>query len=258
MDFATFDSWISTSSLFGVTIVLFGMAALAFLAGYVLRKRAEREPRDTDTLLTSSVLALLALLLSFTFSLASDRFDARRILVVQEANAIGTLFLRTQLLEEPHRSRISRTIIAYTDNRIALAQAGPGANRDMLRENDRLLGQLWDESAAAFTTIRDLDFSSIFYESVNAVIEYDALRKAARLARVPSAIFIVLFLYVAAAAAMLGFFTQGKSGLVQAGLFLCLLMLFLIIVVDIDQPTTGGIRESQGPVERMRATLQMR
>jgi hypothetical protein len=256
MDLTPFDVWIATSPLLVVAGTLLVLAVTAFVIGYFLRKRAAREPLESDALLTSSVLGLLGLLLGFTFSLASDRYDARRRLVVEEANAIGTLFLRTQLLEEPHRTRISRTIVAYTDNRIALGRAGPAGNDQLLAENDRLLEQLWDESAAAFPSIRELDFSSIFFESVNAVIDLDAMRKAARLARVPSAIFIVLFLYVAAGAAMLGFFTQNTRGLVQSGFFLCLLMVFLIVIVDIDQPTTGGIRESQAPVERLRATLQ--
>lgn len=257
MNLTRFDAWIATSPLLVIAATLMALAAAAFLIGYVMRQRATYEPVESDALLTSSVLGLLALLLSFTFSLASDRYDARRLLVVEEANAIGTLFLRTQLLEEPYRTRLGGTIIAYTDNRIDLARAGAAGNAEMLAENDRLLGQLWDDAAAAYPAIRHFDFSSIFYESVNDVIDFDARRKAARLARVPSAIFIVLFLYVAAGAAMLGFFTQSKRGLVQSGFFLCLLMIFLIVIVDIDQPATGGVRESQAPMERMRATLTL-
>jgi hypothetical protein len=160
------------------------------------------------------------------------------------------------LLEEPYRGQISRTLIDYTDNRIQLARAHYGQAGELLVTNDRLLREFWAEAAAAFPSIRDLDFSSTFYDSVNLVIDLDATRKSARLARVPPSIFLLLFVYVAASAALLGYFAQSRRGVVQSGLFLGLLVLFLAVIVDIDQPTIGAVQESQGPMERLRATLQ--
>lgn len=255
MDLTAFSTWLSKTSLLAVAGILLAVAAAAFMLGLLLRRRYARTPEESDSLLTSSVLGLLALLLSFTFSLASDRFDARRVLVAQEANAIGTLYLRAQLLEEPYRSRLSHTLRAYVDNRIELGEADRNTSAALLTTNDRLLHQIWSESAAAFPSISGLDFSSTFYDSVNNVIEFDGMRKSARMARVPPVIFILLFLYVVSSAAMLGFFAQTKRGLVQATFFLLLLMLFLLVILDIDEPTMGGVRESQGPMERMRATI---
>jgi hypothetical protein len=255
MDLTAFGAWLSDTPLPVIAVSLLGLAGVTFMIGSLLRRRFARTPEESDSLLTSSVLGLLALLLSFTFSLASDRFDARRIAVAEEANTIGTLYLRAQLLDEPYRTRLRQTLSAYVDNRIALGDAAPYARGNRLATNDRLLLQIWFDSAAAFPSIRDFDFSSTFYDSVNAVIAVDGMRKSARFARVPPAIFVLLFLYVLASAGMLGFFAQTRRGLIQSSFFLLLLTLFLLVIVDIDQPTMGSIRESQGPMERMRATL---
>ena len=84
----------------------------------------------------SAVLALMGLLLGFTFALSVDRFETRRALVLQEANAIGTAYLRSQALTEPHRSRMSKALVDYTNNRIALEavryKSEPDAMTDLL------------------------------------------------------------------------------------------------------------------------------
>src|SRR5262249_20584894 len=158
-----------------IAIILITTVGAALLAGRQLRRKApQQHHQDSESLLTSAVLGLLALLLSFTFALATERYEARPLLVQQEANAVGAMHLRVQLLQEPHRSRISRILIAYADNRIALAHAAPKRNGDLLAKNDRLIHEFWLASAAAFPSIQNLDFSSTFYDSVNHLIDLDA------------------------------------------------------------------------------------
>ena len=255
MDVTPFGEWLSSTSVFLLAAILILTFGAALYLGWLLRKKMRREAQETDPLLTSTVLGLLALLLGFTYSLAVDRYETRRLLVQQEANAIGTMYLRAQLLEEPHRSEISRILIEYTDNRIVLAQIDRRDGRELLAKNDRLLEEFWNASAAAFPSLRDLDFSSTFYDSVNVLIELDSTRKSARLARVPSAIFLLLYIYITVAAGQLGYFVANRRGLVQSCLFLALLVTFLLAIIDIDRPTQGVIRESQAPMERLRATL---
>jgi len=258
MDWAGFDAWLTSSTLAVIACALVALVLAAFGVGRGLRavfKPIEKKD-DDNSFLISSVLGLLALMLSFTFALATDRFEARRLLVQEEANAIGTMYLRAQLLDEPHRSRISRVLASYADNRVALALAPQGRTGPLLETNDRLLAEFWSASAAAFPSIRGIDFSSTFYDSVNRVIDLDATRKSARLARVPSEVFALLFVYVAASAAVLGFTAIDRRAVSFTGLFLALLLLFLLVIIDIDRPTLGGIRESQGPMERLLISLQ--
>jgi hypothetical protein len=207
--------------------------------------------------LVSAVLGLFALLLGFTFALAVDRFDTRRLLVLDEANAIGKTYLRAQLLEQPHRDRISRLLVDYTGNRIELAKAPPPAPPELLAENDELVTRLWQATVAAFPTIRDYDFSSSFLDSMNTVIDLDASRKAARLAHVPTVVFVVLAVYGTGVAFVLGYVLTGWRGRVAGTFLLALFTLALLLIIDIDQPGTGGIRESQGPMERLRQSLSV-
>jgi hypothetical protein len=256
MDWTPIDELLSTASLRAIGVFLWAAATAAMVLGRLARRRIQVEPdRESDSILISSVLGLLALILSFTFALATDRYEARRLLVQEEANAIGTMYLRAQLLEEPHRGEIRRILVRYTQNRVALGRAKQGEGGALLETNDALLREFWTASAAAFPSIRDLDFSSTFYDSANLVVELDATRKSARMAHVPTEVFALLFIYVIVGAGVLGFFAASPRALRFAGLFLLLLVMFLVVILDIDRPTIGGIRESQGPMERLAATL---
>ena len=124
--------WFAGLSLIGLAIAIFASMLIASLAGYGVRRlerrltvRADQPEHSQESYLVGGMLGLLALLLAFSFSIALNRFDERRHLVVQEANAIGTAYLRTQMLDEPHRSRLSGLLVNYTDNRIKLANIAP-------------------------------------------------------------------------------------------------------------------------------------
>ena len=264
MAWSAFDDWIAASPLPIVGTALFLAMCMAAALGTVLQvwsdhdhKAAPNETSDEqEGYVVTAVLGLLALLLGFTFSLAADRFEARRHLVLEEANAIGTVYLRAQLLPEPHRSRISNLLIRYTDNRIVLGHAKPGlAQQRLLATSDTLLTDLWSATAAGFDAIKDLPFSAVFVESVNNLIDLDGARKAARQAHVPVEVFGVLFAYQVTAAGVLGYVLRGARGRMTAGLLLALLTLSFLLIVDIDRPTLGGIVEDQGPMLELRKSL---
>lgn len=249
------EAWLAATPPWAVGALLFVASLLALAFGRAMGKRLAPVQDDSDGFLLSSVLGLLALLLGFSFALAIDRYETRRVLVQQEANAVGTAYLRAQLLEEPHRSRIRSILIRYTENRIVLASTGPGHNRELLTRNDQLIADYWSASAAAFPSIRELDFSSAFIESVNAVIDIEATRKSARVARLPAEVFVLLMIYVVASAGVLGMAGRGWRSLGLSALFLALLTLALMLILDIDRPAAGGVREAQGPMERLLATM---
>src|SRR5688572_18284335 len=151
-----FETWLDATPLWGIALVILIPMLLSAVGGRLLHRRHERRriaagiaedgPKDLENYVVSAVLGLLALLMGFTFALAVDRFDARRLLVLDEANAIGATYLRTQLLEEPHRSRISKTLVAYTDNRLAIASAPRPQALAMLPADDRIITELWTET----------------------------------------------------------------------------------------------------------------
>jgi len=120
-------SWLETLPLTVIALAILAALLAAATIGYrghlwLLHRSGETEPESHDHLL-SAVLGLLALLLGFTFSLALNRYEARRDLVVQEANAIGTTWLRTQLLESPNNTAMSGLLRGYLDARLAWSEA---------------------------------------------------------------------------------------------------------------------------------------
>jgi hypothetical protein len=255
-----FDTWISNSSGLVVGVVLVVSLALAALAGAVLRSvQATRSgPRTSDTqegYIVTAVLGLMALLLGFTFSLAVDRFDARRERLLDSANAVGTAYLQTQLLGEPHRSRISNILVRYVDNIIILAKAKPDQIAPFLAKDDQLLTELWQATTAGFDAIRGIDFSSTYVSSINNLIDMDSARRTARTARVPSEVFGVLFIYFVVTAAVLGYVLTGFRGRLSAGCLLGLMIMSLLLILDIDRPTLGGVQESQAPMEALQKSM---
>lgn len=233
----------------------------AYASGNWLRRRRHRakadagdEGVDYDGYIVSGAVGLLALLMGFTFSLAVDRFDARRAMVVQEANAIGTTYLRAQTFDEPHRSELSRLLSKYVDVRLAVAQSTDLKQiSQYLAETDTLHASMWTESLAAIALKRD-DVASAFMQSMNDTIDDAAARKAARLAHVPPRVFTVLFAYMLITAAILGF-VVGEMRTVTAATLLALLTGSYMMIIDIDSPNRGGVRESQQAMIDLKAFI---
>jgi hypothetical protein len=257
-------TWLAPTWLLGALLLTAALAA-AF-AGHRLRLRNDRDRSGggaafgsdgQEGYIVSGVLGLLALMLAFTLAMAVDRFDVRRSLVLQEANAIGTTYLRAQVLGEPHRSRISTLLVDYVDNRIALASVQPGEDgAKLLADNDRMLTDLWAATAAAFDSISNLDFSSAFIETVNNVIDLDTARKASRLAHVPTEVLVLLSGYIVVTAGVIGYVLTGFRGQLAGAFLITLLTISLLLIIDLERPTRGGIVESQAPMELLRESLR--
>lgn len=261
---STLANWISTAPVLGVAAVVLMLMAGAATLGAGLKRSHEKHRAATgetggegqEAYIVSAVLGLLALLMGFTFSLAVDRYETRRALVLEEANAIGTAWLRAQLLEAPHRDRIGSILVQYADNRLALSQATTfEVGEPLLEANDRMVVDLWAATDAAFPTIQGLDFSSTFLDSINHVIDLDAARKAARTVRVPPAVFLVLILYMAVSAGVMGYVLVGPRSRVSGLFLLTLMTLALALVIDIDRPVRGGVQENEGPMQDLVAFL---
>jgi hypothetical protein len=255
-----FDTWISNWSVLGVGGILAVALVLAALGGAIFRTIHDRrsEPSHSETqegYIVSAVLGLMALLLGFTFALAVDRYEIRRHLVLDSANAIGAAYLQTQLLDEPHRSRISNILERYVDNVIALARASPGRTAPLLAIDDQLVTELWQGTAAGFDSIRQLDFSSAYVASISRVIDFDEARREARETHVPTEVFAILFIYFIVTAAVIGYVLTCTGGRLSAGCLLVLMLMSLLIILDIDRPTVGGVRETRAPMVALQKNM---
>ena len=260
---SAFETWLLEAPLWQIALAMLLSMVAASLIGWRLRMRYrpsrdktnEAESGSQEGYIFSATLGLLALLTGFTFSIAIDRFDTRRERVLIEANAIGTTYLRAQLLDEPHRSRISALLRDYIDTRLELADAGPAERKALLQRNDRLVTDLWTATVAAFPAIKNYDFSTSFLETMNLVIDMDTARKVARRAHIPTGVLLVLFFYQLVTAAVLGYVLSGRTGRIVAILLFVLFGVSVLLIIDIDRPTSGSIRESQDAIVQVRDLL---
>lgn len=240
-------------------VCLFAFAGLwgAREAGTLLRRKLARSAHvrtgeSRDSYVISGVLGLLGLLVAFTFSLAIDRFDARRLLVVTEANALGTTWLRTDLLDDPRRVR--PLLVAYTEARLAYGRARAVDKPQHLARAARLRASLWRETIGAVAPYRTTPLAPLMLAPLNEAIDTASAREAALAARLPTSVLNMLWVYALLAAATLGFSVPGRQyRLISVALF-ALLTLALALIVDLDRPRSGMVQVSQRPLAD---TLQM-
>ena len=122
--------------------------------------------------MVASILGLLALVLGFTFSLAASRFNAQRQKVLEEANAIGTTFLRARLLPEPQRSEIARLLRQYVDVRLQAVEEGQLERA--LSQSEELHELLWIQTSAVAEKTSNSIITGVFIQSLNNLIDLHA------------------------------------------------------------------------------------
>src|SRR3954468_10089657 len=108
-----------------LTAIVFGATGIAVLLGR--RHREHSEMREPFAVLQGALLGVVGLILAFGLSLAVGRYQDRRAAVVDEANAIGTTYLRAQMLAEPFRSRSLAVLRTYTELALRLSHEIPAS-----------------------------------------------------------------------------------------------------------------------------------
>jgi len=237
--------------------VIFGVTALGLVTGRYLRKHSEtlREPFGV---LQGALLGLVGLILAFGLSLAVGRYEARRAAVVDDANAIGTTYLRAQMLSEPVRSQSLALLVNYTDTSIRLSRARPGsaAEERVVAIGDAQQRQLWRLAGHALNTAPVATGPRLYIDSLNSMIDMQTVRVSALNNRVPGA---VLGLEVLGAAFALGLLAVYLSilgrGVVTVVIAASLISLLLLITFDLDRPTRGLIRIPTAPLTALRASM---
>jgi len=236
-------------------LILIALLAAA-AAGYsghrwLMKRRGENDPDSHDHLL-AAILGLLALLLGFTFSLALNRYETRRELVVQEANALGTTWLRAQLLEPASKAAISGLLRDYLDVRLAWSEAGAVPQNDARTEE--LQHKLWVATGQVVRSDPSPQLSRALMDAMNESFDLASTRSATRSAHVPDRVLDVFLLYALLSAAMLGYASaaKGKPQRIATSAVMVLLTLAMTMILDIDRPRGGAIQVSQQPLEELK------
>src|SRR5262249_43004420 len=154
----------------------------------------------------AAVLALLGLLLGFSFSMAVSRFDARKQLVVEEANAIGTAYLRARLLPAPQREEVVELLRRYVENRIAAAETRDGAAMQGTEQRAaELQEQLWARAARAADRDPRSVVTGLFIQSLNDVFDIKEKRTVGLINHVPESALLLVAVVALCGTGLVGY-----------------------------------------------------
>jgi hypothetical protein len=244
--------------LFAATVVI---VLLSIEAGYRLgqyrRRRSEEEKEGPVGAIVAATLGLLAFILAFTFGMAASRFDARRQIVVEEANNIGTTYLRAGLLPADRGMKIRKLLKEYVDARLEAVETGD--IEKVLRRSDELHRQLWKEAEEVGQKHPDSIVVGLFIQSLNETIDIHAKRiQVAVRSRIPGVLWWALYLVTILTMAGVGYhggLTKSKRSLAIVVLVLTFSAIMLL-VVDLDRPQEGLLKVSQQAMVDLRNTMK--
>lgn len=251
------SGWIAAALL----VTLLAAIEIGYRIGVRHKASGNDDLKEHVNGLQSAVLGILALLLGFTFSLALQRFDERSQAVVNEANAIGTAALRSQLLPAALRADTQAQLREYVDLRVR-ASSVPLDDRAAMAQTraqaEQAQARLWNRAreaaeldTAAYTPI-------LFVESVNALIDAFASREAALDRHVPELVLWLMHVTFLMAAGIVGYaagFAGHRPSLVSM-IMVSLIVVLVFIILDLDRPRRGLIQVDHASLVDLQGSLQ--
>ena len=233
--------------------------------GYFGRRLFHRETEppesyDSHNFLLSAALALLGLLIAFTFSMASTRYDERRAALLREANAVERTSLRFDVVDEPHRATLSKDMLSYLDAREAFfaARADMTAVERADAWSNRVEHRIWTTLTDWIRLHPENTANAALMQAANEMFDLAATDRVERELHVPASITRAIAIY-----ALIAAFLLGESSAVRkdhrpfaATIVFVLVALSLTLIVDLDRPATGTITVSTMPFDRAAAAIR--
>lgn len=204
---------------FGAFFIVILSIYLGYLIGANNRKRYGEKEEGPIGPVVGATLGLLAFMLAFTFGITASRFDTRKELLLDEVNAIGTAFLRTDFLVEPYRTEIRGLFRDYVDIRTAWLKA-PERLPELITESQEIQDKLWARAVEAVAKTPNQEITSSFIESLNEVINFHTKRvTVALMYRIPTVIWYALIFVTVLSMGGVGYqfgITGGRSLVISA------------------------------------------
>jgi hypothetical protein len=269
------EAFMTVSKGVGYDIMFFILIAagllMAFLAArtigrcqhrWMQKRHPERtEPAtDSTSYLVSSALALLGLLIGFTFSMAVERFNERRIAVTLEANAISTVYARAGLFKEPFASQLRANIARYANDRRDFVAAGEDTQKldQVGKDAGEAQAEIWAVMKAALDDNDAAALTTATLTSMNEMFDLASKRQALIEAHIPFMVMAVLIGFALATAYLLGYGSAHERQKHNAAttMVFALVAIAIALIVDLDRPRLGFIKVDQDPMERVIESLQ--
>lgn len=243
--------------LFVVLVALF-VAAVAFGA-FILRRQVAlpEAEREDFNLIQTSTLTLLALLIGFTLSMAVGRYDQRKSLEEEEANAIGTEYARADLVSPQLGQPMKAALIRYTKLRLAEFQTrDPEALARINHDTSLTQAELWRLAVQA-SEEKPTPIGALVVAGMNDALNSQDYSEAARINHVPTGTWVLMILIALFGCVVQGY---GAKGRLRRGLLVTSLpvtvSLSLALIADIDSPRGGIIRVQPQNLMRLLHSLE--
>ena len=226
-----------------------GMLLLQEVGRRIGVRRRAKDPEGVGTgtsTIETAVFALLGLLIAFTFSGAASRLDGRRQLVAQEANAIGTAYLRLDMLAPDARSALRQRFGQYLDSRLAVYKKLPdmeAAEQEWAR-GVALQGEIWTQATAACRAQADPRSCIVLLPALNEMIDITTTRKMSMMTHPPSIIFVLLFGLGLGCSLVAGYGMAGSKqrSWIHMIVFAAMTAVTVYVILDVEYPRFGLIR----------------
>jgi hypothetical protein len=248
--------FLDTTNPIIINSVFFALMLAGSEAGFRLGRKLEASIPDKTKSLVSTVevaiLGILGLLLGFTMSMAVSRFEVRQQLVLDEANAIGTSYLRAELLPAPEDSEMASLLRQYIDVRVQYGAATYDFARfaSLHMQSVSLQDELWARAVAYGQKEPNALRTSLLVQSLNQAIDLESARWMALQNHVPETVIYVIGI-VGLLAAMLVGYTFGlyeHRQIFSVCVLALAVTLVLAVIIDLDRPRSGFIRANQQPM----------
>jgi hypothetical protein len=246
--------------LWGVFVLTVAVVLLAVEGGFQIGRRRHALVADEQAgavgTMVSSTLGLLAFILAFVFSFAAGRVDARRTALMEEANAIGTTYLRADMLPEPHRAEVRRLL---RDDVAAQLEGVTTLNAAATMQRiDAVHNELWQHATALGRDNPNSIVIGVFIQSLNESIDNYARRLVAVRTRVSAPVWFVLYVLTFLSLFAMGYHI-GLTGTSRSPAVIFVALCFALViclVADLDRPHEGLMRLSQQPMVDLQVRMQ--
>jgi hypothetical protein len=230
-----------------IAIIIFFLIVIFFWLGHrtrfnIIQKDPEHAKVDLKAI-NGMLLGLLGLLLAFTFGMSNSRFNTRRELVIQEANNIGTVILRTDIYPDSVRKLLRSNLKDYLEARIAFYEAGLDIEKIIYyyRQADAIGKKVWS-IAAKYAAEDDITtLTSQFIPALSAMIDIATTRRAAGESTIPDSIMYFLFILCCGSSFLLGYDHKEKIDWIIIVGFSIMLSATVFNIIDLDRPRSGLI-----------------
>jgi len=237
-------AWAESSTLLAVYAAIVALLMLTSEFGLQLGRFNNRHIPEGDRKslgggITGAVAGLLAFMLAFTFGNAASRFQDRKQLVVAEANAIGTAYLRTQLVDDPQGAAIRQLLRRYVEDRANVTRLETeGGLSQAIARAEETHAEMWAQVSELARKYPDSVVVGLLVSAINDVIDMHGNRIAVGLrARIPQSIWLTIFFMAIMSTTLMGYdmgLSSGRSALARLAM-VATFSAVVLLIIDLDR-----------------------